>query len=77
MEARAITKTLYFLQELPFFKLWSKTMLSKLISSFKTVKFIRGLVLFKEGSTNDEVFIVRSGEFSANRTIMFQNSNVN
>jgi hypothetical protein len=42
MEARAITKTLYFLQELPFFKLWSKTMLSKLITSFKTVKFIRG-----------------------------------
>ena len=52
-------------------------MLSKLISSFKTVKFIRGQVLFREGVANDDIYIVRQGEFSANRTIMFKNNNVN
>lgn len=42
IEAKLLTKTLYFLQELPFFKAWSKTMLSKVVLSFKAAKFFRG-----------------------------------
>jgi hypothetical protein len=34
LKAKAVTKTLYFFQDLPFFKLWSKTMLSRLLGSF-------------------------------------------
>ena len=71
-----MTKVLYFLQELPFFKQWSKTMLTKLLSSFKPAFYHRGQMLFKEGSPNDEIFIVKSGEFSANRTVILRNANV-
>ena len=48
-EAKAITKMLYFLQDLPFFKSWSKTQLNKILTCFKVVKYQRGHVLFKEG----------------------------
>lgn len=51
-------------------------MLSKVVVSFKAAKFIRGQVLFKEGLPNDEVFIVKSGEFAAIRTVINENSNV-
>lgn len=51
-------------------------MLSKVVVSFKAAKFFRGQVLFKEGTPNDEVFIVKSGEFAANRTVIMENSNV-
>jgi CRP-like cAMP-binding protein len=51
-------------------------MLSKVVVSFKAAKFFRGQVLFKEGTPNDEVYIVKSGEFAANRTVIMENSNV-
>ena len=41
-EAKAFTKMLYFLQELPFFATWSKTQLNKVIPCFKKMKYHRG-----------------------------------
>jgi signal-transduction protein with cAMP-binding, CBS, and nucleotidyltransferase domain len=65
------------LQDLPFFAKWSKTQLNKVMALFKTVRFQRGQILFKEGVPNEDIYIVRSGEFSAVRTMVLKNCNIN
>jgi hypothetical protein len=75
IENKTRVRTIGFLSEIPFFTQWSKTQLGKLIGSFNTIKFKRGNVLFKEGEPNEDIFIVRSGEFQGVKSMIVKNNN--
>ena len=63
IENKTRIRTIQFLSEIPFFAQLSKTQLGKLLVSFNTIKYKRGTILFKEGEPNEDIFIVRTGEF--------------
>lgn len=67
--------TIQFLAEIPIFQSWSTTQLSKILSSFTVIKFKRGQVLFREGTANEDIYIVKSGEFKGTRYMLTKHSN--
>ena len=63
IENKTRIRTIQFLSEIPFFAQLSKTQLGKLLVSFNTIRYKRGNILFREGEPNEDIFIVRTGEF--------------
>lgn len=76
IENKTRIRTIQFLSEIPFFTSWSTTQLGKILSSFNLIKFKRGNILFKEGFPNEDIFIVKSGEFKGVRSMIVRNTNI-
>eukprot|EP00347_Sterkiella_histriomuscorum_P010646 403375474 len=75
IENKTRVMTIQFLSEIPFFTTWSTTQLGKILSSFSVIKFKRGAILFREGTPNEDIYIVKSGEFKGTRNILIRNTN--
>lgn len=58
-----MNKIVEFLHQLPFFKVWTKTSLSKLQYSFEQRSFIRNQIIYKEGDPSSMAYIIKTGEF--------------
>jgi len=67
IEMKKIQKNIEFMHQLPFFKVWTKTSLSKLQYSFEQRAFIRNQVVFREGEEAAFVYIIRSGDFEVTK----------
>ena len=63
-EAKRQTQLVEFLESLPFFAHWSKTQVKKLVPSLQPVDLQKGQILIREGTQNDDVYIVKKGTFS-------------
>ena len=58
-----------FLLSIPFFSHWFKKKARKLITDSTVVKTQRGQIMQHEGVANQDVFIVRRGEFVATKRL--------
>ena len=67
IEQKNMTRIVEFLHELPFFKVWTRTALSKLYYSFEQRNLQRNQVLFRENQEADTVYIVQTGEFEVTK----------
>ena len=67
IEQKNMNKIIEFLHQLPFFKVWTRTSLSKLQYSFEQRAFIRNQIIYKEGDTSHMVYIIKTGEFEVNK----------
>lgn len=54
-----------FMLDIPFFHHWFRKKMRNIMISSKSVKTIRGQILQTEGLCNDNVYIIRRGEFEA------------
>lgn len=61
-----------FLSGLPLFKSWTKGSITKLTYFFKEKQYVRNQIIYREGETADEVFVVKEGEFKFNKKIQIQ-----
>jgi CRP-like cAMP-binding protein len=56
------------LQHHPFFRVWTKTQLLKLVNFIIEPKqFIRNQVVYREGDRAENIYIIRSGDFEVSR----------
>lgn len=56
------------LQNLPFFRVWTKTQLLKLVNFIIEPKhYIRNQVVYREGDPSETIYIVKSGDFEVSR----------
>lgn len=56
------------LQNLPFFLVWTKTQLLKIVNFIIEPKnFVKNQLVFREGDPADTIFIVQSGDYEASR----------
>ena len=56
------------LQNLPFFRVWTKNQLLKVVNFIIEPKnFVKNQVVFREGDPADTIFIVQAGDFEASR----------
>lgn len=67
IELKKMQKIIDFLHQLPFFKVWTKTSLSKLHYSFEERQFIRNQVVYREGDESSMVYIIKQGEFEVTK----------
>ena len=58
-----------FMLTIPFFSHWFKKKIKTLMQGSKTEKTTRGQILQHEGIANNDVFIVREGEFQASKKL--------
>ena len=61
-----------FLSGLPLFKSWTKGSITKLTYFFKEKQYVRNQIIYREGETADEVFVVKEGEFKFSKKIQIQ-----
>jgi CRP-like cAMP-binding protein len=61
-----------FLSGLPLFKSWTKGSLTKLTYFFKEKHYVRNQIIYREGETADDVFVVNEGEFKFNKKIQIR-----
>jgi len=54
-----------FMLSIPFFQHWFKKKMRHIMHGSQTIKTNRGQILQTEGLCNDDVFIIRHGEFKA------------
>ena len=62
-------KMMDLLQQLPFFKHWSKTMLRKLLPSLNLVECVKGQILVQKDTLSDDVYLVKRGCFSGFKSL--------
>ncbi len=56
------------LQSLPFFRVWTKTQLLKLVNFILEPKqYVKNQIVFTEGEKSDTIYIIKSGEFEVTR----------
>ena len=56
------------LQSLPFFRVWTKTQLLKLVNFILQPKqYVKNQVVYSEGERTDTIYIIKSGEFEVTR----------
>lgn len=67
IELKKINKNIEFMHQLPFFKVWTKTALSKLQYSFEEKMFLRNQIIYREGEESDTVYIIKSGDFEVTK----------
>eukprot|EP00347_Sterkiella_histriomuscorum_P019194 403342576 len=72
IELKKMQKIIDFLHQLPFFRVWTKTSLSKLHYSFEEKAFTRNQVVYREGDESSMVYIIKSGEFEVTKKFMKQ-----
>jgi hypothetical protein len=53
-----------FFLSIPFFKHLSKTQIKKIRASINVVHTIKGQTVVTEGSSNEDIYIIREGEFT-------------
>lgn len=63
---------LNFLREIEAFRLLNNTKIKAILESFKPMHKQRGSYLFKEGDPVENVFLVRTGEFTVLKKIFIQ-----
>ena len=61
-----------FLKSLPIFAGFTKGSLTKLTYNFKEKEFVKGQVVYREGDTINEVFLVTEGEFLFQKRIIVE-----
>ena len=67
-EVRKMLANIELLEQIPFFKHWSKNQIKKLLPSLNIVEAVRGQILIQEGLMSEDIYIVRKGTFSGFRT---------
>lgn len=56
------------LQNLPFFRVWTKTQLLKIVNFIIEPKnYVRNQVVYREGDSSDTIYIVQNGDFEVSR----------
>ena len=56
------------LQSLPFFRVWTKTQLLKLVNFIIEPKqYVKNQIVYNEGDISDSIYIIRQGEFEVSR----------
>ena len=68
-EKRLIEDKIIFLQNLHFFKSWSKNRCKNILFEMPQLKMGKGAVPVKEGSFNDFCYIILKGEFQVRKKI--------
>ena len=68
-EKRIMDEKITFLQNLIFFKSWSKNRCKNLLFEMPQLKFVKGAAPIKEGNCNDFCYIVIKGEFQVRKKI--------
>ena len=72
IENKNRTKNIDFFASIPYFSTWSKTQLGKLIMSFNQTRCRKGFQVIRERQKNEDIYIVKSGEFLATRVVMLE-----
>ena len=56
------------LQNLPFFRVWTKTQLLKIVNFILEPKtFIKNQIVYQEGNVSNQIYIIRQGEFEVQK----------
>jgi CRP-like cAMP-binding protein len=59
------------LQSLPFFRVWTKTQLLKVVNFLLEPKqFIKNQIVYSEGDPSQSIFIIRKGDFEVQKRYM-------
>ena len=70
IERRDYQEKINFLKNIPILKVLTRTTLGKLTKQFEPRSCIKGAFLYQEGDPADAVYIVKKGEFQANKKIV-------
>lgn len=70
-------KAVDFFKNMPHFKNWTKSALTKLTYFFKKKDYLRNQIVFREGDYCNYVYIVFNGEFEITRRKQTYNNNSN